>query len=733
MLKLLLVFSLLQAAPAATLNEQLLEAARTGDVARIAAALDKGADVNAKARYDVTPLIFAATNGHVEAVRLLLSRKADVNAQDSFYRARAIDMALVNGHAPVAVFLLQNGSPGAETALLTGVQTDNRALVEAAIARNVGRPSLVTALTVAGQEKRDALVPIIKAALDAAPAPAAAPPVVVNAATRARYAGSYRDAASGVTVAVTVQNDALTLQVQGQPPVPLVPRGDRTFGSDLVPNFTATFPEGGGAAPSMTIVQGPVTLTLARVDASSAPAAASAAPAPPPSPPKGEPPAAAVRPATGPPRNWPSFRGEAAAGNGDGQGAVSDWDVTTGKNIKWKTPVPGIANSSPIVWGTRIFVTTAISKAGDKTFRTGPYGDVKAVDDLSEHEWKVYCLDKATGKILWERTAFKGVPGVKRHTKGTQANSTPATDGRRVVAAFGSAGVIVAWDMNGKEQWRASLGTLDSGWFFDPTFQWGHASSPVIHDGAVIVQADVQKGSYLAAWNLETGKQIWKTPRADEISTWGTPAIVRTLDGRSEVVTNGTKVRGYDPKDGKLLWTLGPNSEVTVATPVAGHGLVFVTGGYPPVRPIYAIKPGATGDLTLPAGQTSSAAITWSNTTEGTYIPSPLVYGDHLLTMNNNGVVTAYDARTGQRAFRGRVGAGGTFSASPVAADGRLFVASEDGEVYVVTAGPGLAEIAKNDMKEVVMATPAISDGLIVIRTLGHVYGIGGSGGSGGR
>ena len=414
-----------------------------------------------------------------------------------------------------------------------------------------------------------------------------------------------------------------------------------------------------------------------------------------------------------------------ASGNGDGQGAVTEWDVASGKNIKWKTPIPGIANSSPIVWGNRIFATTAISKAGDKTFRTGAYGDVKPVDDLSPHEWKIYCLDKTSGKVLWERLAFAAAPKTKRHTKGSQANSTPVTDGQRVVAAFGSAGLLVAWDMNGKELWRATLGTLDSGWFFDPTYQWGHASSPVIHRNAVILQADMQKGSYIAAWDLATGKQLWKTVRQDEISTWGTPAIVRGANGRDEIVTNGTKIRGYDPQTGKLLWTLGPNSEVTVATPVVGHGLVFVTAGYPPVQPIYAIRPGATGDISLPEGKTSSDAIVWSNSTGGTYIPTPLVYGDHLITMNNNGVVTAYDARTGERAFRGRVGEAGTFSASPIAADGRLYVASEDGEVYVVTAGPGLKPIAKNDMKEVIMATPAISDGMIIVRTLEHIYGIG--------
>ena len=198
------------------------------------------------------------------------------------------------------------------------------------------------------------------------------------------------------------------------------------------------------------------------------------------------------------------------------------------------------------------------------------------------------------------------------------------TDGKRVVAVFGSAGVLVAWDFNGKELWRVDLGALDSGWFFDPAFQWGHSSSPIIYRNAVILQADVQKGSYIAAWDLATGKQLWKTARADEISTWGTPTLARTADGRDEIVTNGTKIRGYDPATGKQLWTLGPNSEITIGTPVAGNGLVYVTGGYPPVRPIYAIRPGAEGDISLQKGQESNQAIAWSNMNEGTYIPTPL-------------------------------------------------------------------------------------------------------------
>ena len=299
-------------------------------------------------------------------------------------------------------------------------------------------------------------------------------------------------------------------------------------------------------------MQGPANLTLARVTPEAA-AAANAAPAAAPTAP-----AAAAAPRNTAPRNWSAFRGESAAGNGDGQRAVAEWDVASGKNIKWKTPIPGVATSSPVVWGDRVFAVTAISKAGDKTFKTGLYGDVKPVDDVSEHEWKIYSLDKASGKILWERTAFTGVPKTKRHTKSSQASSTPVTDGQRVVAVFGSAGVLIAWDFNGKELWRVDLGVLDSGWFFDPAFQWGHSSSPIIYRNSVILQADVQKGSYIAAWDLATGKQLWKTPRADEISTWGTPTIARTADGRDELVTNGTKIRGYDPATGKQLWTLGP-------------------------------------------------------------------------------------------------------------------------------------------------------------------------------
>jgi outer membrane protein assembly factor BamB len=699
-------------------NEALWQAARDGDTAGITAALAKGAVVNAKSRYDVTALIFAAGSGRLEAVKLLISRGADVNAQDTFYRARAAEMAITNGYADVAVYLLQNGADG-DSLLAMGVQTSNEAIVKAAVSGKVSRQALQNALTLATNMKREAFAPLIKAFLDKLP-PETAPAFSVNAAVLPKYAGNYRDAVSGLTMTVSVQDGALMGQVQGQPQVRLIPTAENVFRVIEV-NATLTFNERGGLIESIALAQGPVNLTLARVTADAAPPPAAAAETNPP--PAMLPPGRVPR-ATGP-RNWPSFRGDASAGNGDGQRAITDWDAESGKNIKWKTPIPGVATSSPIVWGNRVFATTAVSSAGNNSIKTGLYGDVKPVDDLSPHEWKLYCLDKATGKILWERTAAMGAPHTKRHTKSSQASSTPVTDGRRVIAVFGSAGTMIAWDYSGKELWRVNLGTLDSGWFFDPAFQWGHSSSPILHRNAVILQADVQKGSHIAAWDIATGKPLWRTERPDEISTWGTPTIARTADGRDVLVTNGTKIRGYDPASGKQLWTLGPNSEITIGTPVAGNGLVYVTGGYPPVRPIYAIRPGAEGDISLQKGQESNQSVAWSNMTEGTYIPTPLLYDGYLFTLNINGVLSAYDPQTGKRAFRGRVGTGGAFSASPVGADGRLYISSEDGEVYVISATPDMKQIAKNDMKEVIMSTPAISDGLIVLRTMGHLYGVG--------
>jgi outer membrane protein assembly factor BamB len=414
-------------------------------------------------------------------------------------------------------------------------------------------------------------------------------------------------------------------------------------------------------------------------------------------------------------QNWPSFRGANASGVGDGRQTPTSWDVTKSVNVVWKSAIPGFAHSSPIVWGDRVYVTTAVSSNPNPYFRHGLYGDVDSDKDVSKHTWRVICLDKRTGKTVWDRVAAEGVPRVKRHIKSTHANSTPATDGKHVVAFFGSEG-LYCYDVNGKLLWKQDLGVLDAGWFYDPDYQWGTASSPIIYKDMVIVQCDVQKDSFIAAYSLKDGKQLWRTAR-EEIPSWGTPTVYEGK-ARAELVTNATRAaRGYDPATGKELWRLTGNPEVTATTPIAGHDLIFICNSYRPNQPIYAIRPGAVGDISLKEGKTSNDFVAWSYQRGGTYMPTPLIYGDYFYTCANQGVLSCYNARTGERLYQQRIGdKGGAYSASPVAADGKIYLSSEDGEVFVVKAGPKYELLATNPIGEVLMATPAISDGMIFVR-----------------
>ena len=299
--------------------------------------------------------------------------------------------------------------------------------------------------------------------------------------------------------------------------------------------------------------------------------------------------------------SWPSFRGPQASGVAEGQNLPDQWDARNGENTLWRTPIPGLAHSSPIVWDHRIFLTSAISTDTKASFRRGQYGDGDASNDLSRHQWMVYAIDKRNGKILWERVAHEGEPVDKRHIKSTYASSTPATDGRVVVASFGSQGVH-AYDVDGRFLWRVDLGRLDLGAYDIPTFEWGPASSPIIWNGLVILQCDTQADSFLLALNAETGETVWKTER-DELPSWGTPTVAMTPAG-PELVTNAANfIRGYDPRTGKELWRLGGSSKITAPTPIFGGGLFVVASGRAPEAPIFVVRPGARGDVTLPGGQ----------------------------------------------------------------------------------------------------------------------------------
>ncbi len=422
--------------------------------------------------------------------------------------------------------------------------------------------------------------------------------------------------------------------------------------------------------------------------------------------------------------NWPSFRGPDARGVADGQHLPETWDGERGINIRWKTPVPGLAHSSPIVWGDTLFVTSAISSRADASFRPGLYGDGTASEDRSPHRRVIYALDKRTGKILWESTAVEGVPTDKRHIKSTYASSTPVTDGRYVVAFFGSQG-LYGFDMSGTLVWRKDLGRLDVGAYDAPDFEWGPASSPIIFEDLVIVQCDTQNDSFILAADIRTGDTVWRTPR-DELPSWGTPSVYRG-DSGLELVTNASKfIRGYDPRTGRELWKLGGSSDITAPTPVFSDNLIIVASGRQPEAPIFAIRPGASGDITLRGRRRANDFVAWSRLRRGPYMPTPLIYRGYLYILNNSGILDCYDLETGEEIYRRRIPhAGFGFSASPVAADGKMYLSGEDGDMLVIRAGPRPEVIATNPMGEPLMATPALSQGTMYVRGARHVFAVG--------
>ena len=419
-------------------------------------------------------------------------------------------------------------------------------------------------------------------------------------------------------------------------------------------------------------------------------------------------------------QNWPAFRGLNASGVADGVKTPLTWNAEKSQNILWKTAIPGLSHASPIVWGDRVFLITAISGDPSARFDAKDRG-IGLADDNAKHTWRIYALDKRSGKILWEKTAYEGIPRAKRHVKATQANSTPVTDGRYVVALFGSEG-LDCYDVNGKLLWKKDLGVLNPGLWDDPGSSWGHASSPIIYRDLVIVQADGHKQSFIAAYRLKDGSQAWRVERG-EITSWSTPTILENK-GRVELIANGGRyIRGYDPLTGKELWRFSDrDTQVKMQAPLVGHGLIYITGGYPAGRPMYAFRPGAVGDISLKTGEETNQFIAWQSSKGSPYTPTPLVYGDFFYTVADNGVLSAYEAKTGKLVYQQRLPT--SFSASPIAADGKLYLASQDGDVLVVKAGPVYELLATNPMGQPLMATPAISEGVLFIRSESFMYAV---------
>jgi len=421
--------------------------------------------------------------------------------------------------------------------------------------------------------------------------------------------------------------------------------------------------------------------------------------------------------------NWPSFRGSSACGVAEGYKTPLEWDAEQSRNVLWKTPIPGLAHSSPAVWEDRIFVTTAIQDQGESDLKVGMYGDVKPVGEEGLVGWHVYCVGKNSGKVLWDRQSYKGKPKVKRHPKSTHASPTPCTDGKCVVAFFGSEG-LYCYDVEGKLLWQKDLGVLDWGFYTSPAAQWGGGCSPVIHERMVIVQCDVQKDSFLAAFDLKDGAPLWKTLRSD-VPTWGTPTV-HAAEQNSQIIVNGYKhIGGYDIQTGKEIWRMTGGGDIPVPTPIVVGEMVYITNAHGGMSPIYAIRLSAKGDISLKENQTSNEYVAWCYPKGGNYIPTPIVYGGYLYCGSDRGTLSCFEPGTGKLLYRENLSStGAAFSASPVATDGKLYFTAEGGQIYVVQAGPQFKLLGVNKMDETCMATPAISQGTLFFRTQHHLIAV---------
>jgi outer membrane protein assembly factor BamB len=443
---------------------------------------------------------------------------------------------------------------------------------------------------------------------------------------------------------------------------------------------------------------------------------------------------------------WPQFRGPAGAGVLDEARVPLTW--TTSTNVAWRVDVPGRGWSSPVAWKDQIFVTSAISPGTFKAPSTGIFGndyaaelaaqglsmdevikrvsarDIETGGESGEIRYMVYAFDAATGKLRWEREAHKGAPVGGRHRKNTFASETPATDGQRLYVYFGNVGLF-CYALDGKQLWTTR---------FDPQpmyLNFGTASSPVVHDGRVFVLHDNDGESFLAAVDAATGRILWRVKRdmpVDRGSGWSTPFIWRRGD-RIELVVIGRKTAVAYSLDGKELWRLRGLIGQSTPSPVASDTMLYVSTGSQGEsnRPLFAVRPGGAGDISLAAGSATNDWVAWTHPRASAYTSSPLLYRGRVYVVNDNGILIVLDAQTGREIYKERVGGTGhTFSASPWAIDGKIFFLSEDGVTIVIEAGDTYLELAKNDLGEMSLATPALAPDAMFVRTMTRLYRIAG-------
>jgi outer membrane protein assembly factor BamB len=425
-------------------------------------------------------------------------------------------------------------------------------------------------------------------------------------------------------------------------------------------------------------------------------------------------------------RDWPSFRGPHGKGVSTGHPLPTSWNADPAAGpvtgIRWKSPVPGLGHSSPVIVDGRIYVATAVRKTGKAPLKLGVGGESTAADDSEEQAFLVLAYDAGTGREVWRRTAREGQPRTTRHQKATHANTTLATDGSRLVAFFGSEG-LYCYDLAGRLLWSRDLGVINVSKY---GIGWGYASSPAIHGRRIALLCDDPGDPYLVVLNLDDGKEVWRVSRKGICErSWGTP-LIHAAGSAVQVVANGWPWSvSYDLETGKERWRIGDGGDNPIPTPFEANGWLYLTSAHGGKAPVYAIRPEARGDLT-PGGDRVNEGLVWAAKGMGAYISTPVVYGDYIYLAAANGVIRCLNARTGEKKFEERLPGGSRqIYASLVAGDGKVYVCSLEGDVNVLRAGPAFEVLACNQMGEPCFATPAILNGTVYFRTTGSLVAIG--------
>lgn len=414
--------------------------------------------------------------------------------------------------------------------------------------------------------------------------------------------------------------------------------------------------------------------------------------------------------------DWPMFRGKGAQGVSYGFELPEKWDVPAGEQVLWRQKVPGLGHSSPVIVGDRIFVATAIAEAGSAPLQTGRSGAPTAADDNGKQSWRVICYDKKTGKEIWNKEAHAGIPRATRHAKATHASSTVTVYGDNVVAFFGSEG-LYCYDLEGNLKWKRDLGVVNISKY---GIGWGYASSPAVGNDRIVLVCDDPDNPYAVTLDLKTGEEVWRVSRKGDCErSWGTPLIYKASDSEdTQVVINGwPSVISYDLADGSELWRIRGGGDNPIPTPFVANGHIFVTSAHGADSPIHAIVPTARGDITAKAKDAPNDSFLWSVPRGGSYMSTPVVYGNYIYLGNSNGVLRCFHSKTGEKIYEKRLGSGAGIIASLIAGDDKIYCASENGNVYVVAAGPEYENLAVNPMTKPCFASPAMSEGVLFFRT----------------